>query len=277
MIKSYQRLFQLDAFHSYFQKDVCRCLEFNAEAATEHLMKRFRLLIRRQVNGIGLYSNSTQSPAQFLAYIEQATGQDAFCFEIRTNNPDFNFFTELPADWVGQLLYDSSNSSAQDNHVQLNQQLSGNAGTLCMGKVRLRFEDILKFSEQTGYAPFNIRYAARATQWQYFVINRSSVPLSAPAISGKTSIHFEGPENVFTAAGQAALLFSSGSSLIPMNEAPIHKFDLVNFPEAGVSADSKSLRPQMIVKGLPTPNPQWIGRVAGDRNGQLSSPMYVYL
>jgi hypothetical protein len=278
MIKSYQRLFQLDVFHSYFQKDVCRCLEFNAEAATERLMKRFRFLIRRQINGIGLYSNSGQSIEQLLSYIEQATGQNSFCFEIRTNNPDFNFFTELPPNWVGQLLYDSNNSSVQDNSVQLNQQLSGNAGTLCLGKVTLRFEDILKFSEQTGYAPFNIRYAARATQWQYFVINRSLLPLSNPAISGKEPIHFEGPENVLTEAGQVALLFSSGRSLIPLSEAPIYKFDLVNSPaSAGEAAESKTVMPQIIVKGLPTPNPQWIGRATGDRNEQLASPMYVYL
>jgi hypothetical protein len=179
---------------------------------------------------------------------------------------------------VGQLLYNSSNTSVEDNGVQLNQELSANAGTPCMGKVTLYFNDILKFSDETGYAQFNIRYAARATQWQYFVINRSLVPLNDLAISGKTQINFEGPENVFTAAGQAALLFSSGTSLIPMSEQPIYKFDLVNrSAPAGKPVDNKPVISQIIVKGLPTPDPMWIGKVTSDVNGQLSSPMYVYL
>lgn len=278
MMEKYQRLFQLDVFHSFFQEDICRCLEFNASSATEKLMKQFRFLIRRQINGIGLYMNAKQPADQLLSYIERATGQDAFCFEIRTNNPDFNFFTELPPDWVGQLLYNSSSSRGENNSIQLSQELSGNAGTLCMGKVTLRFEDILKFGSQTGCANFEIRYEARATQWQYFVINNSQVPLNDPAISGKAAVNFEGPEKVWTATGQPALLFSSGARLLPLSEAPVYKFDLINRPASkGGTEDGKAIKPQVIIKGLPTPDPAWIGRANGDANEQLASPMYVYV
>jgi hypothetical protein len=278
MIKSYQRLFQLDIFHTYFKQDICRCLEFNAEPATEQLMKRFRFLVRRQINGIGIYSNSEQSIEQLLLYIEQVTGQNSFCFEIRTNNPDFNFFTELPANWVGQIRYTSNNSTIVDNNVQLNQELSGNAGTLCLGKVTLRFDDILKFSKQSGYTQFNIHYQARATQWQYFVINRSLVPLSNPAIAGKEPISFEGPENVLTPDGHDALLFSSGANLIPMSEQVRYKFDLINRPETTITvAGNKMVAPQVIINGLPTPVPEWIGKTVDNTNEQISSPMYIYL
>lgn len=278
MIKSYQLLFQLDVFHTYFQQDICRCLEFNAEPVTEQLMKRFRFLIRRKINGIGIYSNSEQSTEQLLRYIEQVTGQNSFCFEIRTNNPYFNFFTELPPNWVGQFVYTSYNGTVDDNGVELKQELSGNAGTLCMGKVTLRFDDILKFGTQNGYAQFNIHYLARTTQWQYFVINRSLVPLSNPVISGKGPISFEGPENVFTPIGEEALLFSSGTNLIPMSEEAYYKFDLINRPAPKVEvAGNKTAAAQLIIKGLPTPEPQWIGKAIGNINEQISSPMYIYL
>ncbi|HEY0175155.1 MAG TPA: hypothetical protein VGC08_02180 [Pedobacter sp.] len=180
---------------------------------------------------------------------------------------------------MGQLVYDSHNNSlGTNNNVQLNADLSGDAGTACMGKIMLYFDDILKFSTETGYTQFDIRYQARATQWQYFVINRSSVLLTDPAISGKDNISFEGPENVFTASGQAALLFSSGTHLIPLSEQSSYRFDLVNRPaSAGESSGSKPVTPKIIVKGLPNPDPQWIGRVTGDVKGQLSSPMYIYL
>lgn len=274
MIEKYQQFFQLDVFHTYFQKEICRCLAFNADVETERLMKRFRFIIRRKINGIGLYGNAAQEPAQLFNYIKQATGLTAFCFEIRTNNPDFNFFTEVPSNWVGQFLYDSNHNSAEADTVNLTPQLAGNAGTLCFGKVTLRFADILKFSTSTGFANFVIQYKARATQWQYYIVNTHKTSFQNLRIIGKEPIDFEGPENVTIATGQEALLFSSGSNLIPLSEEPIHKFDLVNWPS---SAENAATAPQLIIKGLPTPIPEWIGRITGKANEQLSSPMYVYL
>lgn len=271
---AYQYLFQLDVYHSYFQKGLCSCLVFKPEIETKHLMERFGFIIKSKINGIGFYINGPQSPEQLLGDIERATGENSFCFEMISNNPDFNLFTELPPNWVGQLLYDSSDSLVLDHKVKLNQQLSVNDDTMFLGKVTLRFADILKFSDQTGFANFDIQYQARATQWQYFVINRSSVLLNAPSISGKGPIDFDGPQHVVTEAGEAALLFSSGSNLIPLSETPIHKFDLLNHP---VSSDNRSLPPQIIIKGLPMPNPKWVGKVTGKTNEYLSSPMYVYL
>ncbi len=274
MIERYQRFFQLDVFHSYFQKDICRCLALVATHDTEQIIKRFRFTIRRQLNGIGLYAPVAQDLQQLFNYITQATGQDSFCFELRTNDPDFNFFTEVPADWVGQLLYDSKHCTVSDDEVILSQQLSGNPGTLCLGKVTLYFADIMRFSASNGFANFKIQYQARATQWQYFVINRSAVPLSNPMITGKEPIDFEGPENVLMPTGQAALLFSSGQYLIPLSEEVKYKFDLVNRSN---SNDSNDTSEEMIVKGLPTPQPAWIGRVTGNANEKLASPMYVYI
>lgn len=288
----YQRLFQLNVSHSYFQEDICRCLEFNADAATAQLMKRFRFLIRRQADGFGLYSNFNQTAGQLLQYIEEATGQHSFSFEIRTTNPDFNLFTELPANWVGQIIFNSMDNTVITNKVLLSQRLSPNAGTLCLGMVTLRFEDILQYCGHTvsAYTQFEIRFEARATQWQYFVINRSQVPLSNPAICGKKpglsakdQISFDGPVHVITAAGQAALLFSSGNQMIPLTEAPIYKFDLIdrtgtagNATTIGSAEDKKAAKPTIILKGLPNPDPQWIGRATGEAEA-LSSPMYIYL
>jgi len=276
MSRGYQSLFGLEVFHSYFQQNICRCLEFNAEADTVKLMKRFRFVIRRKVNGFGLYSDSEQSAEQQFNYIQQATGLDSFSFEIRTTDPDFNFFTELPPDWVGQMNYDSNNASLTDGRVQLNEEPDGTTGDAYIGRIILRFDDILRFSDQTGYPTFAISYQARATQWQYFVINRSSVPLNEPSISGKGDITFDGPQNVVTAAGEAALLFSSGANLLPLSEQVIYKFDLVNLPSSTDGTSGKPLTPRVIIKGLPNPAPQWIGTVKDDTS-QLSSPMYVYL
>lgn len=271
---SYYRLFELHVFHGYFQQDICRCLELNADADTLRLLERFRLLIRRQVNGIELYTNSVQSAGQLLNYIEQATGQNAFCFEIRTNNPDFNLFTALPPNWVGQLLYNSSDSVTEDNTVLLNAQLSANAGTACLGKVILSFADILKAGSGQASVSFKISFQARATQWQYFIVNRNQVPLDDPFIGGKEAISFEGPVNVQTIAGEKALLFTSGNQLLPLSEEVFYRFDLLNRISCAENKAGKATASKIIIKGLPNPNPQWIGQLA---NNQLCSPMYIYL
>lgn len=263
MLGKYQQLFHLDVNHSYFQKGICPCLKFKTEIETEQLMNRFRLLLRTQVNGFSLYVDGSQSVEQLFGDIEQVTGQNSFCFEISSDNPHFTVFTALPPNCSGQLIYDSSNSLVIDHKVHLNQQLSDKDVTSSIGKVTLRFADILKFSDQTGFANFDIQYQARAIQWQYFVINKSAVPLNALRIAGKEPINFEGPEHVVTADGEAALLFSSGSTLIPLSELQTPKFDLVNHP---VTTDNKRLRPQIIIKGLPTPNMECIGE-----------GMYIYL
>lgn len=263
MIAKYQPLFQLDVFHSYFQKGICSCLEFKQEIETASLLNRFGLVIRNHSNGIGLYADGHQSLERLLGDIEGATGQHSFRFGIRSNNPYFKVITELPPNWEGQFLYDSNNSSLLDHKVNLNQQLSVNDGTLCMGKVTVHFADILKFSDQNEFANFCIQYQARATQWQYFIINRSSFPLNAPSILGKDSFYFEEPKHVITVNGEAALLFSSGNNLIPLSEIPIHQFDLVDYP---VSSDNGNIPPRIIIRGLPTPNPE-----------QIEEGVYIYL
>ena len=277
---SFKLVFKVAVLHTYFEQSICNCLQFSAGADTLTLIKRFGFKLKNNVNGFELYVNSDSPLNELFKYISNTTDQTLFDFDIVTNNKNFTGFTDLPFNWVGQLLYNSqaSTSTADAGIVQLSETLSKNQSSPLLGNLKLNFNDILKFSAETNPVQFNICFKARATQWRYFIINKSLVQLSSPAISGKTGIDFTGPENITLETGQQAMLFSSDNTLIPLSERPMHRFDLVNKPSGSTgSSFAKASAPKVIFKGLPNPDPSRFGLIEIDKVNQVSSPMYVYV
>ncbi|MDB5134940.1 MAG: hypothetical protein JWP37_1543 [Mucilaginibacter sp.] len=281
MIRSnFQLMFKVEVLHSYFEHGICNCLRFKPGATTSGLLKRFDFRIRNKINGFDFYTNSRNTITAFLKYIQTSTNQTFFDFEIESNNSNFHLFTELPVDWVGQLVYYSQADTNvyQEGVVELDQSLSENVNATSLGNLTLHFDDIIKFGIDNGYAQFAINYKARSTQWQYFVINKSSIQLNNPAIGGKADIGFNGPENVTIENGERAILFTSGDNLIPLSEVPTYKFDLVNRPALnGNDPPKRTSAPKIIFRGLPNPDPKRIGIVNINSINQVSSPIYVYV
>ncbi|HWY37682.1 MAG TPA: hypothetical protein VNY73_03925 [Bacteroidia bacterium] len=278
MQDNFKIVFSLAVLHSYYENNTCTCLEFKPDAASDKLLKRFDLSIRKKRSGFELYTNTKASVSSFLNYVQQATFQDFFDFEIKTNDHAFALFTQLPADWAGQLVYSSASlSNYNENMAELEMGLSDAIKTSTIGTLRIYFNDIIKLSGPEKNAQFNMRFSARATQWQYYIINKSAVPLNDPFITGKTEIIFDGPKNVTIPTGQEALLFSSGSNLIPLSELPKYKFDLVSNTAAASHSPVKKTASKTIFKGLPNPDPRRIGITAIEGIKQLSSPMYIYI
>jgi len=280
MIRSnFKIVFKIDVYHSYFEQSICNCLQFTPGVATGELLKRFDFKIRSKINGFDFYINPPKELTAFLKYITETTGQTYFDFSIDTNNPKFKYFTEMPINQCGQLLYDSHAdiNSYDQNTVRLNESFSQARGKSNLGSLIVRFEDIIKLQVDNNYVQFCINYKARSTQWQYYFINKSSVQLSNPAVTSKTGVYFSNPSNVVIESGQQAILFSSGSNLIPLSQVPKHKFDLVNNPIiTGTETSKQSAAVKTIFKGLPTPDPVRIG-LNGNNEDLLSSPMYVYI
>jgi hypothetical protein len=274
MIRSnFQIAFSVEVSHTYFKENVCKCLQFNPGSVTRALIRRFDLRIRKRISGFDFYINTRSSLNSFLKYIGTATGQTFFDFDIVTITPAFIFFTDFPANWLGQLVYDSISASNiySGNKAQLTPDMVSETKASHVGKLRIYFQDIIN----QGYTQFAINYMARATQWQYFIINNSSIPLQNPSISGKTDISFVGPEQVTMDTGQKALLFTSGENLIPLTEVPKYKFNLLN--NAVLQAGQKPSSVKVIFKGLPTPDPIRIGAAMNGNTIQVVSPMYVYV
>jgi hypothetical protein len=272
MASNFQIAFSISVLHTYFEEDTCTCLRFNPGPAIKALSKRFELKQSNRIDGFDFYINTRSSIPDFLAYAGKVTGYSFFDFEIETVEPTFNLFTDLPMGWLGQLVYQSNdNLNTRDGTViQLHANRVPAASTTNLGTLAIHFEDII----QNGYTQYAINYKARATQWQYFVINTSTVQLENPSISGKIPVSFDGPESVTTRTGQKALLFTSGDNLLPLSELPRYKFDLVNKP---ARQTGQTLSPKVIFKGLPNPDPRRSGVATVGDDSRVVSPMYIYV
>ncbi len=276
---NYKMIFSVEVQHTYFENDICNCLQFNPSDTTMAILKRFGFRMNNKIDGFEFYSDTTTALPAFLNYITATTGQDNFDFDIATTNPEFNNFTDLPTDWIAKMIFDSQSSSNEYNGgiVSLAKNLSPNQNASTVGNLKIHFEDIVKYGNENGYAVFEIQLNARSTQWQYFIINKSSLQLENLSIGGKAEVKFEGPENVVIQSGQQALLFSSGDKLLPLSEIPKYKFDLVNNPKSGSESPTKKSNSKIIFKGLPNPDPKHFGIIGIGNQNQVSSPMYVFV
>ncbi len=263
-LNNYHIVFKVSIFHSYFENNSCTCLSISPKPATAFLLKRFGFIIRNTINGIEFYSNSS-NVTDLLTYIGKTTALTSFDFELNTATTNFNYFTDLPMNWIGQLAYDTqSKLNQQEQDVTcLVPQLNSEVYQPILGALVIHFNDLIKSGSNKTPVQFAIKYKARATQWQYFIINKSAIKLDNPKIIGKSGFEFEGPQNVIIETGEKALLFSSNKNLIPLNILPAYKFDLID----------SQIPVKTLIKGLPNPE---AGGLRSD-NKSVSSPMYVYV
>jgi len=272
MKSSFNQMFDLEVVHSYFEGGVCKCMKFKPGTATSYLFRRFDFKMRENINGFDLYVNSQNTTAGLLNYISSTTGMNYFDFDISTTALSFYYFTDLPTDSIGRLVYDSHSvgNKSENNTIPLIPQLTEDANTAYVGSLTIHFDDIMKLSNAGGIH-FKISYQARATQWQYYIINSSSMLLQNPQITGKSSIGFTGPKDVVLDNGQQAILFSSGDNLIPLSILADNKFDLVS---KSAAKGNNSAASKIIFKGLPIPDPM---RMSNGTGNKVSSKMYVYI
>lgn len=276
----YFAIFSVEVLHSFFEKNICDCLLFKPDDLTEKVMKRFGFLTRKKNNGFTIYINKTQPLSVFFDYIKRATFETTFDFTIKTTDESFWLYTELPAGFDGQIHYSSERAlpNEEDGSLTLEPTFITGSNTN-VGKLSIRFDDVLTYIKPDDHAKFRIRFKARSTQWQYYIINKSSVHVENPAINSRLNISFEGPVPVTIPTGEEAMLFTSADNLLPLSSKPSFQLDLVNDKKR--EGDDERAGPQltkkMLFKGLPWPDP---GRVSlFELNGRriFSSPMYVYL
>jgi hypothetical protein len=269
------KMFGVLVYHTFFDNSKCNCLHFIPNSQTEKTLRKFGFRTNPITNGFDLFYKATASIDSVLDYISKTTSQDYFEFNIKSGNPNFILFTALPINWLGQIRYSSQDSKNQnkDGNIKLNETLETKETASHFGQLKIYFEDIKKQQSSSIPIHFEINFKARETQWQYYVINRSSILLNNPCIAEKGSIQFKGPEKITLQTGEQALLFTSNDTYIPLSEKPKYKFDLIN-KNTSTEYNQKSTNDKIIIKGLPIPDVSRIGII---ENNQVASPMYIYL
>lgn len=275
MIQSnFIKLFSVAVYHTFYDNNKCNCLHFMPNPETVKMFHKFGFRMNDNSNGFELFSNTKSSVSDLLDYILKTTHQDYFEFDISCSNPNFIFFTALPINWLGTIMYSSQDPKNQINKdsVLLNQILDTKPMSAYFGHLKIYFDDLKK---NTNPLLFELNFTARATQWQYYFINKNNVQLSNLSITEKENIQFEGPEKMTLQTGEQALLFTSGKTNIVLSEKPKYKFDLVNKSTTNYSLPANS-KGKIIFKGLPVPDVSRIG-IIENQNNQVTSPMYIYL
>lgn len=268
-------LFTIHVQHGYFPGGVCTCLQFIPDAGTQLLQQRFGFSMRTQHDGFGWYANTAQSLPEYIAYVAQTSGETAFRFTIHTRQQEFFGYTELPVNLAGQIIVTTTRSTGNEKNIPLTVQITGKPAATGMGTLTILFADLLSIMKSTTAPQFTLSFAARKTQWQYYVINSSAMVLNNPAVTGSSNIVFNGPQPVTLSNGQQAMLFTSGNELIPLSRQPRYVFSLVN--RAQGETGSNRFAAKTIVKGLPTPDPVQFELLEINGSLQMSSPMYVYI
>ncbi|RUT67866.1 hypothetical protein D0817_24020 [Flavobacterium cupreum] len=273
----YIKAFDVMVFHTFFDTGKCNSLHFIPDIATEKIFRKFGLRMNQLSNGFELFLKSGSSISDTLAYISKTTSLDYFVFNIQSDNPFFMLFTAMPINFPGQFTYTSQDPENQDNNgtVVLHETLEQEKSNLFFGQLKISFEDLKKTAD-TSPLHFQMKFTARATQWQYYVINKNSVPLQNPVINEKGKMQFDDPQQVVLQTGEKALLFTSGATPIVLSEKPKYKFDLISTNGSNESGP-KNTKDKVLLKGLPVPDVSRIGIIENAGTIQVTSPMYIYL
>jgi hypothetical protein len=276
MISNFNIVFSIRIFHEYFENNNCNCLVFSATENTNQLIKRYGFKIKKNGNGFDFYTTNQDDLVSYLNYIEQTVEQNHFQFEINTSKSNFTIFTDIPTNWMGQLQYSSNNLLFINGKAELIPTYSVQSSTVVLGTLCVFFQDLIKLIKNKSTSTFDIRFQARTTQWQYYIINNSGMPLNNLVIQGKSAIDFGLATSVTIQNGREALLFSSGEQFIEMSEVPKYQFDLIDQSKT-TGLERKPNGGRMIFKGLPNPNPNQIETKVINGASIATSAMYVYI
>ena len=271
MNTTYTSLFRVTLAHSYFASGICDCLNYKASVDTQILMNTYGLIQKATTNGFEVYATTSQPIETFLNYITKVSETTAFEFAGITSNETFYNFTALPVNQLGVLTYQSDNQEnvVTAENIQLAETFVSDETSQEAISIIIQFKDIIRLLKTNKNVQYNIQLTARETQWNYYIINNSNQEYKQLVIQSKGKIQFSAPTEATLQNGQKAQLFSSKTIKIPLKNVVEYEFNLTN-TKATIAGE----RTEIIVKGLPIPNPQNL-EINDDLT--IASLIYVYI
>ncbi|PTX64049.1 hypothetical protein C8N46_101659 [Kordia periserrulae] len=268
----YTSLFKVAVSHSYYASNICECMSYKASATTEKILSKYGIVLRNEHDGFEIYTTANQSIETFLTYITNVAGHTAFEFEGVANDQNFYNFTNIPINNVGVLTYESNQTIAEASSttIQLQETFVPSNTAANALKVTIYFDDIIRLQQTNDHVQFGIQLQARKTQWNYYIINNSNQEYNQLEIqSTDENIQFSDATEVTLQNNQKALRFTSNTSQIPLKNEVTYQFNLINTRKT-IAGERK----EIIIKGLPIPNPQ---NISIQNDHTIASLMYVYI
>lgn len=266
--QTYRPLFQIEVFHTYFESGTAEnSLQLTPSDTTSTLFNTYGFRLHSKKGIFTVFGSYEGAFLDLLNEITATSDINYFDFNLDSNDPSFYGYTELPVNEKNTYLYDSNSNSNLETPEGIILAPTQIPFITHFGNVRIYFEDIIESIQEIP--SFNIQFNARATRWDYFIINTSNLDLQAPSIETNDDFGFEGPEQATISNGQTALKFTSGNKLLLLSEVPKYKFSLVKALQDGSKEE--------VFKRLPSPNPLYLETYNEDGITKASSPMYIYI
>lgn len=265
-------LFSLEWVHSYFNEGYSNGLHLVPEENTGKLFDRFGIHLFKNMNVTSCFSVNNKEAGEILKYLFETMKVNSFRFFISTSKQPFLCYTELPAEtkYIKYSTGDFQDRESDNNQRLLNPRYNDTGHPPYVGFVEVLLTDLFKRINDSKLPSYLIQFDAIQTQWQYFIVNRSSKTQLQLSIDGGHSIDFTGPEKVELPSKLQALKFTSGTAKIPLNYSNPRQFKLVNITTNSVKESVESI----LVNGLPSPA---VDQISFDDNGNAISPMLVYI
>lgn len=272
-----ERLFQIRVAHGYFSSGVFDGCSVSADADTQRLIDRYRLLSRMSNGVFEIYASFRDGAEAFVRYLNELMEGRALKFLLTGSTAQFSYITDLPLDWAGQVKLSSKSGSRDDaGGILLNQELSERSVDRdgVIGVISIYPDDL----QASGAADvrYLVDFTARSLHWEYYLVNRSNARLQNPAICNRKQQRFDGPVAVSLPGGESALRFVSGQMQFPLQQVPDVAFDLIDSFVPPLQTDGKTVE-RCVIKGLPTPEPGQFRAALADGKPYVFSEMYVYL
>lgn len=268
---TYTSLFRVTVAHSYYSSGYCECLQYKPSLNTQTLMNTYGLILKSNTTGLEVFATTNQPMESYLNYIKRVSETTGLTFMGIATDPNFYNFTELPINQLGVLSFASNrtHNDAESENIQLVETFDTTSNSQNAVSITIQFDDLLKLYTIQNPLQFSILLNARKTQWNYYIINNSNQEFKQLEIQSDPEIQFSNSTTVTLQNGQNALVFSSQNTKIPLKNSVQYHFNLIN-TKTTLSGE----RTEIIINGLPIPNPQNL-QVNNDLT--IASLIYVYI
>ena len=244
--------------------------------STKALLPRFDFIMNPADDGFEFYLNSKTPVHEYLRYVGRVSESDFFEFNVIPKDPNFFNFTDFPIDHVGYYQFDSSFTNLKDTIRLMTPFFIDDSEWSRAAHIKIQFDDILQQQNlEQNLLNFHIKFEARPSQWQYYIIPGTHKKLNSPFIESDSEIEFEPAKKIKMYNDENAFLLTSGNTLINLSEKPEHRFTLIDSANAELTNTREGQSKKITI--LPSANANYFEIISIDNHKQWASPIYVYL
>ena len=254
MSSTYQLLFRINFFHTYFTNGKFTAIQLKPDQSTENIFKNYDLILRNEANGVGIFfaeqfADERRTREQILS------DQLVFTFKLSCGDANFYNYTDyMPSVIEENLLYfkypfsftPSQNGLMHSKECVTELDVKNNL-TLDQPYFSKPFGHIDITTDVNIPKDLKIHFFSPFLYWRYIIYKSHLLEFEGLAIANKNkTIFFKGPQSILLPNGNAAVAFTSPTPL-QFTEHPELNWQLLEQYKPGESLG------RVIMPNLPVP------------------------